>query len=76
MFHAMVARLLYLSERVRPECLLAVAFLMTRVLKATEEDACKLDIVVKYLRETKGRGSIRYFWATTEKSSSHIEQQS
>jgi len=55
-FHAMVARLLYLSKRVRPECLLAVAFLTTRVLKATQEDACKLQRVLKYLRDTRGRG--------------------
>ena len=55
-FHAMVARLLYLSKRVRPECLLAVAFLTTRVLKATHDDACKLQRIVKYLRDTKGRG--------------------
>lgn len=55
-FHAMVARLLYLSKRVRPECLLAVAFLTTRVLKATQEDAGKLQRVLKYLRDTRGRG--------------------
>ena len=45
--HAMVARLLYLAKRVRPECLLAVAFLTTRVLKATQEDAEKLRRVQK-----------------------------
>ena len=55
-FHAMVARLLYLSKRVRPECLLSVAFLTTRVLKATQEDAHKLQRIVTYLRDTKGRG--------------------
>jgi len=55
-FHAMVARLLYLAKRVRPECLLAVAFLTTRVLKATQEDAEKLCRVQKYLRDSRGRG--------------------
>jgi len=55
-FHAMVARLLYLAKRVRPECLMAVSFLTTRVTKATEEDKVKLDRVINYLRDNDGRG--------------------
>ena len=55
-FHAMVARLLYLAKRVRPECLMAVSFLTTRVTRATKEDKMKLDRIINYLRDNDGRG--------------------
>lgn len=55
-FHAMVARLLYLAKRVRPECLMAVSFLTTRVTKATKEDKMKLDRIINYLRDNDERG--------------------
>jgi hypothetical protein len=45
----MVARLLYLAKRVRPDILLPVIFLATRVKEATEEDQEKLTRVIKYL---------------------------
>ena len=55
-FHASVARLLYIAKRVRPECLMAVSFLTTRVTKATMEDKTKLDRVINYLRSNPERG--------------------
>jgi hypothetical protein len=57
-FHALVAKLLYLAKRVRPECLMAVSFLTTRVTKATAEDKVKLDRIINYLRSNPGRGII------------------
>jgi hypothetical protein len=47
-----VAKLLYLGKRSRPDILTTVAFLSTRVLKATEEDWKKLVKLVRYLRRT------------------------
>ena len=41
-FHSMVAQLLYLGKRIRMDTLTAVAFLITRVTKTTEEDDGKL----------------------------------
>ena len=52
-FHSMVAKLLYLAMRTRPDLLLAVSFLTTRVTKATEEDMKKLNRVVSYMNGTK-----------------------
>ncbi len=37
-FHTAVARLLYLSKRARPDIMTVVAFLCTRVTRATTED--------------------------------------
>ena len=42
-FHSLVAKLLYISKRVRPDILLAVTFLTTRVLNATQDDWAKID---------------------------------
>ena len=56
MFHKFVAKLLYLSKRVRPDISVAVSFLCTRVTKATAEDERKLDRVMKYLNGTKTAG--------------------
>jgi hypothetical protein len=52
-FHTVVAKLLYLSKRVRADILLAVAFLTTRVKAPTEQDNKKLQRVLKYLNGTK-----------------------
>jgi hypothetical protein len=41
-FHSVVAKLLYLSKRTRPDILTTVSFLCTRVTKATAEDQKKL----------------------------------
>lgn len=48
-FHSRTAKLLYLSQRARPDILTAVAFLTTRVQKCTVEDRSKLERVLMYL---------------------------
>jgi hypothetical protein len=48
----MVAKILYLAKRTRPDLLLAISFLTTRVTRATAEDKEKLDRVIGYLRKT------------------------
>jgi hypothetical protein len=48
-FHTMVAKLLYLAKRTRPDILLAVSFLTTRVISPDEDDQAKLHRVIKYL---------------------------
>jgi len=55
-FHSKVAKLLYLAKRVRPDILLAISFLSTRVRCPTEQDMSKLDRVLKYLNGTKTLG--------------------
>jgi hypothetical protein len=52
-FHTAVARLLYLSERLRPDIMTVVAFLCTRVTRATTEDRQKLERVLGYLKKMK-----------------------
>ena len=53
-FHTTVAKLLYLSKRTRPDILLPISFLCTRVKEATVSDQLKLDRVLKYLNGTRG----------------------
>jgi hypothetical protein len=55
-FHTYVAKMLYVSKRVKPECMVAVAFLTTRVEKCDVDDLNKLKRLLKYLRETADRG--------------------
>ena len=55
-FHSMVAKLLYLAKRVRPDLLVSVSFLATRVLHATERDELKLTRTLKYLQATAQLG--------------------
>jgi hypothetical protein len=55
-FHSTVAKLLYLAKRVRPDLLVAVSFLATRVQKPTEQDRTKLDRALKYLNGTAHLG--------------------
>lgn len=55
-FHSRVAKLLYLSKRVRPDLLTAVGFLTTRVLASTDQDMRKLNRVLAYLKATKEMG--------------------
>ena len=57
-FHRMVAKLLYLAKRTKPECLTAVSFLATRVTKCTADDVGKLARLVRYIRRTKDRGIV------------------
>ena len=51
-FHHVVAQLLFLCKRGRPDIQTAVAFLCTRVQHPTTEDYNKLTRVIKYLRGT------------------------
>ena len=52
-FHTTVARLLYLSKRARPDILVAVGFLSTRVKGPTITDERKLLRVLGYLESTR-----------------------
>jgi hypothetical protein len=51
-FHSTVAKLLFLSKRGRPDILLAVSFLTTRVKAPDEDDWKKLIRVLSYLKGT------------------------
>jgi Reverse transcriptase (RNA-dependent DNA polymerase) len=51
-FHSVVAKLLYVSLRARMDLLLAVAFLCTRVSRATVQDLSKLKRVLEYVKGT------------------------
>jgi Reverse transcriptase (RNA-dependent DNA polymerase) len=52
-FHSLVAKLLYLAKKSRPECLTAVAFLATRVTRCTDQDWEKLTRLLRYINDTK-----------------------
>lgn len=52
-FHSIVAKLLYMAKRARPDILLPVNYLTSRVKGPTVADHNKLDRVIKYLRGTK-----------------------
>ena len=52
-FHSLVMKLQYVSKRVRPDFLLAVVYLSTRVLCSTDRDLRKLMRLLKYLNGTK-----------------------
>lgn len=49
-FHTMVAKLLFLAKRARPEIQTAIAFLCTRTQATDVDDYRKLARVIKYLR--------------------------
>ena len=55
-YHTCTCKLLYLSKRTRPDILLPIAFLASRVQKPTSEDECKLHRTVRYLRGTRDLG--------------------
>ena len=55
-FHSLTAKLLYLSKRTRPDILVAISFLTSRVLVATEQDGIKLTRVLRYLYGTQDLG--------------------
>ena len=57
-FHSYTAKLLYLSKRVRPECLTTVAFLTTRVNECDHDDLSKLRRLLAYVRGTRDRGIV------------------
>ena len=51
--HTMVAKLLFLSKRARPDLQTAIAFLCTRVKEPDIDDYKKLSRVIKHIRATK-----------------------
>jgi hypothetical protein len=51
-FHTIVAKLIYLAKRARPDILTATSFLCTRVTKPSKSDRRKLLHVLGYLRLT------------------------
>ena len=55
-YYTVVARLLYLAKRTRPDILTAISILCGRVLNATEYDLQLAIKVVKYLNGTRGYG--------------------
>ena len=55
-FHSIVAKVLYLAKRVRPDLLTTCTFLAGRVLFATEQDDRKLDRMMKYINSTTELG--------------------
>ena len=57
-FHRTVAQLLYLATRVRPDIMLAVIFLTSRVREPTTQDLKKLVRILCYLNGTKELGLI------------------
>ena len=60
-FHSVVAILLYIAKHTRPDILLPVSFLTTRVLTPTEPDRIKLDRVLRYGNTTPTLGlTLRY----------------
>jgi hypothetical protein len=57
-FHSTTAKLLYVAKRVRPDILLAVSFLTTRVLKPDQDDMNKLRRVLAYLNGSDDLGIV------------------
>ena len=55
-FHKVVAQLLYLGTRVRPDILLPVTFLCSRVAEPSLQDVSKLTRVLCYLNQTQDLG--------------------
>jgi hypothetical protein len=53
LLHSNVAKLLYLAQRARPDILLAVVFLTTRVSTPDIDDLGKLKRVMRYLGDTE-----------------------
>ena len=53
LFHSVVAKLLYITKRSRPDIETAVAFLTTRVSKSDVDDFKKLKRVLPWLKQTK-----------------------
>jgi hypothetical protein len=51
-FHSTVARLLYVATRARPDILLAISFLCTRVAVPSQQDKHKLRRLLEYINGT------------------------
>jgi hypothetical protein len=57
-FHSRVAKILYLAKRVRPDLLMTVIFLATRVKDPREEDWTKLERLLRYINSTRDIGMV------------------
>lgn len=57
-FHTYVAKIRYAANRARPDCLVAAAFLATRVTKSDKDDLGKLSRLLKYINGTRERGIV------------------
>ena len=57
-FHSYMAKVLYLAKRARPDVLLPISFLSTRVQSPDTDDWKKLERVLKYLSGTKEMGIV------------------
>jgi Reverse transcriptase (RNA-dependent DNA polymerase) len=55
-FHSVMAKILYLAKRVRPELLVAVAFLVRRVQNPDEDDWQKMIRLIQYIRGSSELG--------------------
>ena len=55
-FHSVMAKILYLSKRTRPDLLVAVAFLVRRVQNPDEDDWSKMVRLIQYIRGTRELG--------------------
>ena len=51
-FHSIVAKLLWIMKRARPDLETAIAFLCTRVSKSDEDDWLKLKRIIAYVKCT------------------------
>ena len=51
-FHSIVAKLLFVGKRARPDIIIAIAFLTTRVSKSDEDDWKKLERLISYIYAT------------------------
>jgi hypothetical protein len=58
LFHSAVAKCLYLAKRVRPDILVTVSFLASRVQEPDCDDWSKLSRLLKYINDTKHLGII------------------
>jgi hypothetical protein len=54
-FHTVMAKLLYLAKRARPDILMVISFLCTRVTQPTVEDLKKLMNLLGYLHATRDK---------------------
>ena len=64
-FHSAVASILFLAKRSRPDLLLTVSFLSTRVNEPTDQDHRKLDKLLRYINSTK------HFYLTIDAKNVH-----
>ena len=57
-FHSNVAKVLYLAKRTRPDVLLCVSHLASKVIQPTVKDICKLNRLISYLSNSSNLGII------------------